>query len=331
MKLITFEIETPLGPVRRVGALWDQPEGGGEERAVDLALAFAARLRAEGDEPRYREYADFRLPQDMCALIAGGEPSLDAARRAIEYVAEGGEGAEGPSGERIVHPPAQVRLLAPVPRPASFRDFLTFERHRADAARRRGEEIDPLWYEMPTCYKGNRLTIIGPGEDLRWPRYTEKFDYELELGMFIGKPGRDIAEADAMDHVFGFSVLNDFSARDIQMEEMSLWARPPQGKRLRLGPRPLSGHKGRVQPGGRPDDGPGERRGVEPGQRGGDALLLEQADRLRPRRRRSCSRASFSARERWGRGAGPTSTGGSSPATSSSSKSKASASCETGW
>ena len=230
MKLITFEIETPLGPVRRVGALWDQPEEGGEERAVDLALAFAARLRAEGDEPRYREYADFRLPQDMCALIAGGEPSLDAARRALEYVAEGGEGAEGPSGERIVRPPAQVRLLAPVPRPASFRDFLTFERHRADAARRRGEEIDPLWYEMPTCYKGNRLTIIGPGEDLRWPRYTEKLDYELELGMFIGKPGRDIAEADAMDHVFGFSILNDFSARDIQMEEMSLWLGPHKGK-----------------------------------------------------------------------------------------------------
>ena len=239
---------------------------------MDLALAFAARLRAEGDEPRYREYADFRLPQDMCALIAGGEPSLDAARRAIEYVAEGGEGAEGPSGERIVHPPAQVRLLAPVPRPASFRDFLTFERHRADAARRRGEEIDPLWYEMPTCYKGNRLTIIGPGEDLRWPRYTEKLDYELELGMFIGKPGRDIAEADAMDHVFGFSVLNDFSARDIQMEEMSLWLGPHKGKDFGSALGPCLVTKDAFNPADARMNGPGERRGVEPGQRGGDAL-----------------------------------------------------------
>ncbi|MFC1491571.1 fumarylacetoacetate hydrolase family protein [Nitrospinota bacterium] len=227
MKFVTFEVQTPIGRAQRVGALW---EAQGEEHAVDLALAFAARLQAEGEEPRFREYADFRLPQDMCEVVAGGEPSLEAARRALEYIGTEGPEATGPSGERLTYTLNEVRLRAPVPRPMSFRDFNSFEGHKAAAARRHNTTIDPLWYEMPTCYKGNRLSIIGPEDDLPRPRYTEKFDYELELAMFIGKRGRDIPEERGMDHVFGFSVLNDFSARDHQMEEMKLWLGPHKGK-----------------------------------------------------------------------------------------------------
>ena len=230
MKLVTFEVQTLLGPVARVGALGDSGGPGGEGRVVDLAPAYAARLRAEGSEPRFREYADFRLPQDMCGVMDGGAPSLEAARLALEYAAEAGESAEGPSGERLVHPLSGVRLLAPVPRPVSYRDFLTFERHKADASKRRDVQIDPLWYRLPTCYKGNRLSIIGPDQDLLWPRYTEQLDFELELAMFIGKGGKNIPEGKAQDHVFGFTVLNDFSARDVQEEEMSLWLGPNKGK-----------------------------------------------------------------------------------------------------
>ncbi|MEE9274390.1 MAG: fumarylacetoacetate hydrolase family protein [bacterium] len=227
MKFITFEVETPLGKASRVGAL---SKLGGEERAVDLAHAFAARLRAEGGEPRYSAYADFRLPQDMRLVMEGGEPSLEAARRAVAYLEAEGPEAKGPSGERLAFLLEEVRLLAPVPRPVTFRDFLTFEEHKAAGARRRNTTVDPLWYEMPTCYKGNRLTILGPEEDLPWPSYTEKLDYELEIGMFIGKRGKNIPEAEGMDHVFGFTVLTDFSARDIQMEEMKLWLGPHKGK-----------------------------------------------------------------------------------------------------
>jgi len=228
MKFVTFEIATPAGPLRRAGALAGTP--GREDRAVDLSAAFAARLRAEGREPRFREYAAFRLPQDMVGVMEGGEPSLEAAREALEYANWEGPDPRGVDGERLIHPLAEVRLLPPVPRPVSFRDFLTFEGHKAAGARRRGTAIDPLWYEIPSCYKGNRLTLIGPGDDLPWPRYTKKLDYELELAMFIGKRGRDIPEAGGLGHIFGFTVLNDFSARDIQMEEMKLWLGPHKGK-----------------------------------------------------------------------------------------------------
>jgi len=227
MRFITFEVPTPAGRLRRAGALW---RAQGEERAVDLAHALAARLQAEGGEPRFREYADFRLPQDMCELMAGGGPSREAARLALDYLKAEGPGAPGPGGERLAYPLVEVHLLAPVPRPVSFRDFLTFEAHKAAGARRRGTAVDPLWYQIPSCYKGNRLSIIGPGADLPWPRYTEKLDYELELAMFIGKRGRDIPEERGMEHVFGFTILNDFSARDVQMEEMKLWLGPHKGK-----------------------------------------------------------------------------------------------------
>ena len=117
-----------------------------------------------------------------------------------------------------------------MPQPVTFRDFLIHEGHKSAGARRRNTTIDPVWYELPSCYKGNRLTIIGPEDELKWPHYSKKLDYELELAMFIGKRGKDITQEDAMDHVFGFSVLNDFSARDIQINEMKNWLGPHKGK-----------------------------------------------------------------------------------------------------
>jgi 2-keto-4-pentenoate hydratase/2-oxohepta-3-ene-1,7-dioic acid hydratase in catechol pathway len=227
MRFVTFEVPTPIGNIQRLGALWKTDS---EDRAVDLSHAFSARVQADGTEPRFREYADFRIPQDICTFMAGGQPSLDAAREALAYIEGQGPDAKGPSGEQLVYTLPEVRLLAPVPKPLGFRDCLTFEGHKQAGARRRNTTVDPLWYEMPTAYKGNRLTIIGPDADLQWPHYTEKLDYELELAILIGKSGQDISEAEGMDHIFGFTVMNDFSARDIQMKEMSLWLGPHKGK-----------------------------------------------------------------------------------------------------
>ncbi len=227
MRLITFEVSTPAGSVRRIGALWNN---GGADRAADLSHAYAARLQAEGNEPRFREYADFRIPQNICEFMAGGDPSLGAARDAIEYIDINRSDPKGPAGERLIYDLSEIRLLAPVPRPVAFRDCLTFEGHKQAGARRRNTTVDPLWYEMPSSYKGNRLTIIGPDEDLHWPHYTEKLDYELEIAILIGKKGKNLTEAEGMDHIFGFTVMNDFSARDIQMKEMSLWLGPHKGK-----------------------------------------------------------------------------------------------------
>jgi 2-keto-4-pentenoate hydratase/2-oxohepta-3-ene-1,7-dioic acid hydratase in catechol pathway len=122
-----------------------------------------------------------------------------------------------------------ARLVAPIG-PASLRDFLAFEDHVQRGARRRGVEVPVYWYEAPVYYKGNHRAIIGPDEDCPWPPYARRLDFELELAMVIGRPGRDIPADSAGEHVFGFTIFDDFSARDVQTKEMSAWLGPAKAK-----------------------------------------------------------------------------------------------------
>ncbi|MGH2821235.1 MAG: fumarylacetoacetate hydrolase family protein [Actinomycetota bacterium] len=125
---------------------------------------------------------------------------------------------------------ADVRWACPLDRLSSLRDFLAFEDHVERGAQRRGQEVPQYWYEAPVYYKGNHRSIIGPDEECHWPPYTEHLDLELELAMIVGKRGRNVTREEAGDFVFGFSILNDFSARDIQAREASVWLGPAKGK-----------------------------------------------------------------------------------------------------
>ena len=121
-------------------------------------------------------------------------------------------------------------LLCPLDRVPSLRDFLAFEDHVRRGAERRGSEVPAYWYEAPVYYKGNHRSLIGPDEECPWPSYTERLDFELELAMIVGRKGRDIDAASAPDYVFGFSILDDFSARDVQAREGTAWLGPAKGK-----------------------------------------------------------------------------------------------------
>ena len=111
-----------------------------------------------------------------------------------------------------------------------MRDFYAFERHVKTGFEKRGEPMPAEWYEMPVYYKGAHWSIIGTDEDVHWPSYTEKFDYELELAVIIGRQGRNIPEKNAREYIAGFTVMNDFSARDIQRKEMKVRLGPAKGK-----------------------------------------------------------------------------------------------------
>ena len=136
-------------------------------------------------------------------------------------------GAGAPEGER--RPVEGARLLAPL-RPRSLRDFLAFEGHLKGAYARLGRPIPEQWYEVPAYYKGMPDTVIGPDEDIPWPRWVDKLDHELELALVIGAPGRDIAAADAAAHVFGYTIWNDVSARDVQGREVPVGLGPGKAK-----------------------------------------------------------------------------------------------------
>lgn len=125
-----------------------------------------------------------------------------------------------------------IELLAPFPRPASLRDFGVFKTHMDAASRITGKEISLEWYKLPNYYRGSTSpgSIAGHEAVVTWPNYTEKLDFELEWGIYIGKTGKNIPIDDASEYIAGFTIYNDISARDIQFRHMTLSLGPAKGK-----------------------------------------------------------------------------------------------------
>lgn len=123
-----------------------------------------------------------------------------------------------------------IRLAAPIPRPPSFRDFYAFEGHVKTARANRGLEMVPEWYHFPVFYFSNAGAVKGHDEVVEKPAFTEWLDYELEVACVIGKKGKNITRENALDYIEGFMVLNDWSARDVQREEVKVGLGPAKGK-----------------------------------------------------------------------------------------------------
>jgi 2-keto-4-pentenoate hydratase/2-oxohepta-3-ene-1,7-dioic acid hydratase in catechol pathway len=176
----------------------------------------------------------------MMTLIEAGPAGLERVRR---LVAEQGE---EPAGSV---PLGQVTLLAPVPVPAQIRDFSVFPKHIRQssagmmrlAALAKGdnaaaeavqvpEEVPSVYRRQPVYYFSNRFSVVGPEANIVWPRYSKVMDFELEFGVFIGPGGKNIARGDAARHIFGYTIYNDFSARDAQLKEMQSRLGPTKGK-----------------------------------------------------------------------------------------------------
>lgn len=130
---------------------------------------------------------------------------------------------------------ADTQIRCPI-MPMQYRDAMMHELHLQNGYDRYNERngtdlsIPPVWYEQPVYYKGNRFSFIGDGEDVIWPAYSEWMDFELELAAVIGRCGRDISKQNAPDHIFGYTILNDMSARDAQFRETSVGLGPAKGK-----------------------------------------------------------------------------------------------------
>ncbi|MBO0682104.1 MAG: fumarylacetoacetate hydrolase family protein, partial [Candidatus Dormibacteraeota bacterium] len=208
MKLVTFEVRTPVGPFRRIGAVLDD-ELSPEARVADLTSGYAARLAEEG-EPRASEAAEALLPPDMLGYLEGGEAARRRAEQVLELVRQHGSAA-GPRGETLVFRASEVRILSPVPRPRSIRDYSTYEEHMST----RRPEKPPVFYHAATCYKGNPEAVRGPEGPILYPAYTDWLDPELELACLVHRRGRNIAIEDAAAHIGGYTVMVDVSARDL--------------------------------------------------------------------------------------------------------------------
>lgn len=177
----------------------------------------------------------------MQSLIEAGPAAWDEARVVARE-----------SATKFVHELSRYSLLAPLPCPLQIRDFMCFEKHVIQAfgaafrmrARRAATPAEreallaqadayrppPVWYERPLYYKANRFSISGSGDTIRWPAYSRIMDYECELACIVGRAGVDIPREHALSHVFGYTIFNDFSARDAQGAEMPGGLGPAKGK-----------------------------------------------------------------------------------------------------
>ncbi|MGC5167582.1 fumarylacetoacetate hydrolase family protein [Luteimicrobium sp. DT211] len=177
----------------------------------------AATAVVVGDGEDARLHA-LRPGTTLVDLAAAG---LDAARDAAAWATTTSEPV----------PLGRVRLLAPLV-PPSVRDFVAFEEHVEGVARSVSGEsvVAPQWYEAPTFYFSNPHSLVGAHDDVAAPAGSELLDFELEVAAVVGAPGRDVDPRHAGAHVFGYTVFNDWSARDVQGREMKVGLGPAKGK-----------------------------------------------------------------------------------------------------
>ncbi|GIW04049.1 MAG: hypothetical protein KatS3mg059_0669 [Thermomicrobiales bacterium] len=284
MKLATFEVPTPAGPIRRIGALVDG-------RLIDLRTGYLAHLQHADPGCDAQHVAHMLFP-----LGHGDLSGAWHARRKKQHQRR--STPRSVSTRHAVHGPA-----TPCPMCACslhchdrrvIRDFLTFEGHMRQASRAlgRGGEIPQAWYEVPAYYKGDPDTVVGPDAEVIWPSYTQRLDFELELGMVIGRRGQGYRPRGCTKVYRWFHDLQRFQ------RPRSADARGPrrdgskqgQGLRYRQRHRAVLGDAGRNRSGARPHGGEGQWGDLGRGHGWHDVLELCRSDRPRVAKRNDLPR-----------------------------------------
>ena len=200
MRLVTYRLASESAGADRLGAVIDG-------RVIDLAAAIRATA-GEDDGGK--------APASLLGLLRAGAEGLALARRAVQ-----GRRLDQPS-----HALGEVELRAPLPRPTSLRDFMLVEEHVQNAF----GKVPQAWYELPVYWKGNPDTVVGPDAVVPWPYYTDKLDFELEVAAVIGRETARVTVEEAASCIAGYTIFNDWSARDIQFREMSVGLGPGLSK-----------------------------------------------------------------------------------------------------
>lgn len=237
MKLVTYvlrpeqidlqpaELAAGLGPAGlsgRAGALHGN-------LVIDLPIAFAWAL---GNAPGIlaRELREGPLPDTLLALLRLTPDFVQSARQVLAALAALPVEKLLTLEPGLAYPQSEVRLRAPIPEPPSVRDFFAFEQHVKTARAQRNLGMMSEWYQIPVFYFSNPAAITGPDDPVAYPKGTEWLDYELEMACVIGRAGKDIPIEAAADYIAGYTVMNDWSARDVQRKEMRVGLGPAKGK-----------------------------------------------------------------------------------------------------
>ncbi|RYZ67846.1 MAG: hypothetical protein EOP08_01875, partial [Proteobacteria bacterium] len=193
---------------------------------VDAVQALLRERETASDLGAVRE----QLGEGVLGFV---ENAGEARPLADEILARASEG-KSPAGTRLTAL-AECELLAPIPRPRSMRDGYAFRQHVETARKNRGLEMIPEFDEFPVFYFTNHDAVVGPGPLRVGGRRLERLDFELEAAIVVGKTARNLTTATADDTIFGLTIMNDWSARALQMDEMKLSLGPAKGKDFATG------------------------------------------------------------------------------------------------
>ncbi len=218
MRFVTFD----AGGSEGFGALVD------DRHVLDLPVAFAW---AEGSAGRPSDPSSVAhtYGTDLLDFIRRQDHALPIAKALLQR-AQSGLVPEALDGRRTIVGLEEVRLLSPLPRPPSVRDGYAFRQHVEAARKNRGLPMIPEYDEFPVFYFSNHQAVTGPGPVVVEPLHTNQLDFELEAAVVVGRQGKNLSAGAADSHVFGLTIMNDWSARALQMQEMKLNLGPAKGK-----------------------------------------------------------------------------------------------------
>ena len=165
--------------------------------------------------------------QDILNGRESGETDLITL---VEELNQAGPPGANRGMAKAVYRAGEVTISVPVPKPATIRDFYAFEEHVQTAHRNRNKEVPAEWYQFPVFYFSNPQAVLGPEEHIPYPAHSHELDYELEVACVIGKKGIDITPEQAGDYILGYTIMNDWSARDIQRLETRVGLGPAKAK-----------------------------------------------------------------------------------------------------
>jgi fumarylacetoacetate (FAA) hydrolase len=191
-------------------------------KLVSYLKAGEIQLGAIVNEALYNlQSVNENLPKNVIDFIQSDKALIDQTAMQVSKIAD---------NSLSVEPVKEFTLLAPVPRPTSCRDGYAFRQHVESARRNRGVEMIKEFDQYPIFYFTNHNAVQGPGDIYCMPDHFQQLDFELEVAIVIGKEGRNIKAKDADAYIAGFTIMNDLSARKLQMEEMLLNLGPAKGK-----------------------------------------------------------------------------------------------------
>ena len=234
MKLVTYT----HGAIARPGLLVTGKPGAGDDVAgatvLDLIRALAWVDGKQSGAPKDERSLVEKFGDSVLGFIERAVDTRPLATEAIAAHVRGELPAKTEAG-LIAMPAAEVTLLSPIPRPPSMRDGYAFRQHVETARKNRGLEMIPEFDQFPVFYFTNHQAVIGPGPLHVRPRHLDRLDYELEAAIVVGREARDLTADNADEVIFGMTIMNDFSARALQMQEMLLSLGPAKGKDFATG------------------------------------------------------------------------------------------------